>query len=250
MGEQVTLGDLPHWYRPGFAHFVTYRLAGSIRPIILRQLREERERRLQARPPDGVDQNRHRDEIHKIMFDKYDRVLDTESRVRWLANESIASVVRENLYHHHGSKYELLAYTIMPNHVHLVLQPFESALLTGAVADAASVGNDDDSEIAFETPDSRSVLSGIMHSLKSYTANRANKTLNRSGKFWQKEPYDHWILDVDELERIVSYIAANPVRAGLCAEPRLWRSSSAYDRFQRDESRSALVGWLRDDWRR
>src|SRR4051794_10991634 len=55
-----------------------------------------------------------------------------------------------------------------------------------------------------ETPDSRSPLSRIMHSLKSFTASCANKLLSRSGRFWQKESFDHWIRDIDELERIVN----------------------------------------------
>ena len=82
-----------------------------------------------------------------------------------------------------------------------------------------------------------------MHSLKSYTAHRANQLLQRTGAFWQRESYDHWVRDDDELERIVSYIARNPVTAGLCAEPHLWRYSSAFDRYQQDQSQSAVLWW-------
>ena len=254
MAEQVTRGDLPHWYRPGYAHFVTYRLAGSLPQSVLRELRLERDRRLQGKVPTGLTREAHRHNVHKLMFAKYDAALDAADSVCWLANEAVAAVVRENLYHHHGSKYELLAYTIMPNHVHVVLQPFESALQR-AVADAASVGRFSDAGSVghggeFETPDRRSVLSRIMHSLKSYTANRANELLGRTGAFWQKESYDHWVRDIEEVERIIAYVAANPVRAGLCSEPQQWRFSSACDRFQQDGSDCALVGSLRDDWRR
>ena len=56
-----------------------------------------------------------------------------------------------------------------------------------------------------------------MHSLKSYTANEANKLLRRTGQFWQHESYDHWVRDEDEMERIVAYINANAVKAGLAA---------------------------------
>jgi putative transposase len=89
-----------------------------------------------------------------------------------------------------------------------------------------------------------------MHSLKSYTANRANELLGREGPFWQDESYDHWVRDIDELERIVNYIRDNPVRASLCESARDWRFSSAFDRYRQDGSECALVGWLRDDWRR
>ncbi|MEX0868028.1 MAG: hypothetical protein WD030_11775, partial [Pirellulales bacterium] len=104
--------------------------------------------------------------------------------------------------------------------------------------------------VSDEVSDQTSPLSRIMQSLKSYTANRANEMLGRSERFWQRESYDHWIRDLDELERIVSYIRGNPVAAGLCEQARDWRYSSAYDRYQRDRSESALVGWLSDNWRK
>jgi putative DNA methylase len=80
-----------------------------------------------------------------------------------------------------------------------------------------------------------------MHSLKSYSAHEANRVLARSGPFWQHESYDHWVRDETELERIVEYIAANPVKAGLAKQAHEWRWSSAYDRFQQD---GALTAWL------
>jgi putative transposase len=80
-----------------------------------------------------------------------------------------------------------------------------------------------------------------MHSLKSYTAHQANRILRRSGRFWLGESYDHWVRDDDELERIVNYIAANPVRARLVEEPHRWFFCSAHDRFLQD---GEMCGWL------
>ena len=45
-------------------------------------------------------------------------------------------MVRANLYHHAGKKYQLIAYCIMPNHVHVLLQP----LVVGQAASLASSG--------------------------------------------------------------------------------------------------------------
>ncbi len=89
-----------------------------------------------------------------------------------------------------------------------------------------------------------------MHGLKSYTANRAQAVLERTGQFWQHESDDHWVRDIEELERIVNYIRHNPVRAGLCDSLEEWLASSSADRFKRDGSVCGLVNWLRDDWRR
>jgi putative DNA methylase len=153
-------------------------------------------------------------------------------------------MLRENLYHHAGTKYELLAWCIMSNHMHVVLQPLECVPRRSDPSGAT-----DTEGFCDELADGLSPLVSVMHSLKSYTANRANALLGRSGRFWQAESYDHWIRDLDELERIVAYVAHNPVRAGLCRRPQEWQYSSAYDRFVRDGSDCALVGWLRETWR-
>jgi putative transposase len=92
-----------------------------------------------------------------------------------------------------------------------------------------------------EKPDADGPLAGIMHSLKSYTANEANKLLGRGGPFWQRESYDHWVRDEVELERIVDYIAYNPVKAGLVRQPQDWFFGSAHERFLEDGS---VSGWL------
>lgn len=54
-----------------------------------------------------------------------------------------------------------------------------------------------------------------MHSLKSYTANKCNKTLERNGSFWQREYFDRLIRDQNDLAQKVKYVLNNPVKAGL-----------------------------------
>ena len=235
--ERLTRGDLPHWYVPGAAHFVTYRLAGTIPKSLLHEWRQRREGLVRQPPPIGVSATDHRMRLHKKFFTEYDRNLDNHRDICWLSDSRVAAVVRENLYHHNGTKYHLLAYCIMPNHVHVLFQPIERTGCWSDVAEAASFGTsrqDGDSDSApdagdfgssatvesavseagsfgheffsDEVSDSRSPLTIIMHSLKSYTANRANELLGRSGQFWQHESYDHWVRDVEELERIVEYL--------------------------------------------
>ena len=55
----------------------------------------------------------------------------------------------------------------------------------------------------------------ILHSWKSYTANRINEALGTSGQFWFHEGFDRIVRDWAELERIRLYIRNNPVKAGL-----------------------------------
>ena len=74
----------------------------------------------------------------------------------------------------------------MPNHVHLLCTP--------------AIGHN---------------LAEIMHSLKSYTANQANKTLGRKGRFWQKEYFDRYIRNARHFAKVVAYIESNPVQVRL-----------------------------------
>jgi REP element-mobilizing transposase RayT len=96
--------------------------------------------------------------------------------------------------------YELDAYVVMPNHVHLLVFP--------------------------KTSPSR-----FLKSIKSYTAREANKMLTRTGQpFWQSETYDHWVRDAQERQRIRAYIENNPVKAGLARSPEQFSWSSASER--------------------
>jgi REP element-mobilizing transposase RayT len=93
--------------------------------------------------------------------------------------------------------YELQAWVIMPNHVHVLILP-------------------------------RVAVPQITHWIKGKTAMEANLALGRSGEpFWQHESYDHRVRNEREFNRIVAYIEENPVSAGLAAAAEDWRWSSA-----------------------
>jgi putative transposase len=93
--------------------------------------------------------------------------------------------------------YELFAWVVISNHVHVLLQPHKP-------------------------------LREVTRAVKNTSAREANLILGRTGlRFWQDESYDHWVRDGKELERIVRYIEWNPVRAGLAERAELWLWSSA-----------------------
>jgi putative DNA methylase len=258
--ERITRRNLPHWYVPGAMHFVTYRLAGTIPLEVLARLRDQREQAIRTRLPEGVSLADHRAVAHKRFFGAYDAYLDGACRIDWLANPAVAALIRGNLHHHNGHKYRLLAYSVMPNHVHALFQPLGPAappVATGGPPVASSAAGGPPAAtirggppvaaalpaegLSDEVPDGLSPLASIMHSLKSYTAHKANELLGRSGQFWQQESYDHWVRDEDELERIVDYIAWNPVKAKLVSQPHEWYFSSAHDRFLADGSLAAYL---------
>jgi REP element-mobilizing transposase RayT len=111
-----------------------------------------------------------------------------------------------------GQRYDVLAFVVMPSHFHWVFWPCDDWV-------AGLVGK--------QTPRER-----IMKSVKGYSSRQCNHLRRTRGAFWQDESYDHWVRDADEMERIIHYIEANPVNAGLAKAPEDWPFSSA--RLRRD----------------
>jgi REP element-mobilizing transposase RayT len=93
--------------------------------------------------------------------------------------------------------YRLLAWVIMPNHVHVALEP-------------------------------RVPMPTIMRWLKGRTSRMANRILGRTGMpFWQDESFDHWVRSAEELQELIDYVEGNPVKAGLVEAKEQWPWSSA-----------------------
>jgi REP element-mobilizing transposase RayT len=113
-----------------------------------------------------------------------------------LKEERCAQVVENAILFGAGSRYDLLAWCVMANHVHVLLKPLGD-------------------------------FHRIMQGIKGYCAYRVNQLLKASGSaFWLDESYDHWPRDDEELFRIIQYVEANPVAAGLCRSPEDCRWSS------------------------
>jgi len=197
---------LPHFQPSGATLFVTFRLKGSIPQAVLDQLIAERSRSEAALSvvSDPVEQARLRSHTERVLFGKWDAELDTARQSpRWLEDPRVAQMVADCLRHRDNVVYNLHAFCIMPNHVHLVCTPL------------AKLGEDYHS------------LSAILHALKSYTAHEANRILVRRGAFWQQESYDHVVRDDEELRRVVTYVLNNPVKARLVEAAHNWPWSYA-----------------------
>jgi REP element-mobilizing transposase RayT len=128
----------------------------------------------------------------------------------YLRQPAIAQVVVDSI--HKGvqlAHFELHAYVVMGNHVHLLIRP-------------------------------RIDPSHLLKSLKGATAREANRVLGRTGEpFWQKESYDHWVRNSAEFSRIRAYIENNPVRAGLVAAAEEYPWSSAGVETSLDAARTS-----------
>lgn len=192
---------LPHVQPPGATLFITFRLAGSIPTEVLQRLLTEAERgeEVLARITDPQERIRRAYLEQRRLFSKWDTALDTaQSGPFWLRDPRIADLVSESLHHRDSQVYDLDAFCIMPNHVHLVYTPLPKADGT------------------------YHAMSAIMHSLKRYTARQANLLLGREGSFWQHENYDHVVRDEAEWRRIITYVLNNPVKAGLVQHWKEW----------------------------
>jgi REP element-mobilizing transposase RayT len=163
---------LPHWVPDDIPVFVTWRLAGTL--------------------PQSSETGQ--------TFVQQDRELDrAQNGPSWLKNPRIAKIFVDALLHGESVRrdYELIAWVVMPNHVHVVLKPIAK-------------------------------LPEIVRWLKAATANRANRVIGKIGEaFWQREYYDRWIRSDKELSSVVNYVEGNPVTAGLAACPEDWPWSSA-----------------------
>ncbi|HSH99945.1 MAG TPA: transposase [Reyranella sp.] len=166
---------LPHFDSQDVVQFVTFRLADILPEAALARLRDA----------DRSESLRH-------------EMLDRGWGACWLRSEPIARLVEDAFLHFDGRSYRLHAWTVMPNHVHVLFT------------------------VLPEHP-----MGMIVSSWKRFTARKANEQLGRSGAFWQTEYWDRFIRNDIHFNATEDYIDNNPVKAGLVSEPRLWPYGSA-----------------------
>jgi putative transposase len=192
---------LPHFQPPGATLFVTFRLAGSIPAEVMRQLLVEAEgvEAVLAGISNPQERAQRAYLEQRRLFGKWDAALDTaDNGPFWLRDSRVANLVAESIHYRTGRVYDLEAFCVMPNHVHLVYTPL------------------------IKEEEKYYAMSAIMHSLKLYTGRRANLLLEREGDFWQHENYDHVVRDEAERQRIILYVVNNPVKVGLVHHWQEW----------------------------
>ncbi|MBZ5695418.1 MAG: transposase [Acidobacteriia bacterium] len=125
------------------------------------------------------------------------RVFADEKRATWIVDE-----LRRHATSH---RFAVHAYCAMPDHLH--------ALVMGL--------------------DATSDLLTFLKNLKQKTAYEFHSEFDRS--LWQKKFYDHILRREDAVERVAAYIWMNPVRKGLCKDPREYAFSGSF-----------VLDWKRD----
>jgi REP element-mobilizing transposase RayT len=215
-------GFLPHCDKSGLIQFVTFRLWDSLPTsrkgewehllVIAGRSNAPRSNSSGASPPgarsiaspDTVKAET-RAQAAREQRRRLEAFLDRGLGECFLRDPRIAALMETTMRFHHGQRFDLLAWVVMPNHVHALMQ----------------IG---------DTP-----LSKIVQNWKSLVAVKANKLLGRTGGFWQLDYWDTYMRNEAQKLKAVRYIEANPVKARLCRAPEAWPFSSA--RFRDPQTR-------------
>jgi putative transposase len=123
-----------------------------------------------------------------------------------LQQPQIAEMVERVLHHFDDVRYELHAWVVMPNHIHILFQPINGWSLAKTIA----------SWKKFTVRKIRDFERG------QRTANReirdpgcANLPIGKRTSVWHQEYWDRYIRNKHHYEQTIHYIHQNPVKAGL-----------------------------------
>lgn len=202
---EVTVRNLPHWFQPGAAIFITFRTADSMPEEVLLRWQRELEEWLAARhmpPVLGESTVRRRLSNHDELLNElnptdrrefkrlsdriFHRELDRCHGACLLKRPELARIVGDAIRFYQDTKYDLDRFVVMPNHVHAIVQ--------------FRVGAN---------------LETVSQSWMRYTARQINAATGGSGAFWQPEPFDHIVRSPEQFGYLQDYIAENPEKAHL-----------------------------------
>jgi REP element-mobilizing transposase RayT len=124
------------------------------------------------------------DRLRRYQLEQY---LDKGRGSAWLKRPEVAAIAEDAVRFFQREWYELKAWVIMPNHVHVLFEQKVS-------------------------------LRKILESWKKHSAGKINKFLGRSGRFWQRDYWDTYMRDPDQELKARGYIENNPIKATLVTE--------------------------------
>ncbi len=206
-------GYLPHCDFPGLVQFVTFRLEDSM-PVSclgewehLLRIEDVQERRT-----------------------KLEEYLDRGMGECWLRDARIATLTEEALLYFHNQRYELLAWCVMPNHAHVLVQVRQTPLWKTVQNWKVHIAN----ECRRMALPERRAPSRPVSNLNNHEPRRCSALQLK----WQREYWDTFMRDEEQEQKAIRYIENNPVKAKLRRTAEEWRFSSA--RF-RDEYRRLVL---------
>jgi len=160
------------------------------------------------------------------------------TRKRRCLSPKARTIVLDSVRYFHNKRYELFAASVMPDHVHFLIQPWPKDR------------NDDARNAIFWS------LKELMHSLKSFSAHAINRLERTTGPVWEKERFDRYVRSDRDLEEKFNYILRNPWEAGIAKQDEdylwVWRQDDTFrgSAFRRDaetSTRDARATQMDDD---
>jgi REP element-mobilizing transposase RayT len=189
MPEWHSRGYLPHFNAPEAIQAITYRLSDSLPFEVVSRLADQ----LASLPEQERDAERRR---------RIERWMDAGHGCCLLRDAESARLVTEAWHRFDGERYRLLAWVVMPNHVHVVIE------LNGTCP-----------------------LARIVQSWKSFTGRRLMDRMPAGcPSVWSREYWDRWMRDERHFRQTVAYVEGNPVAAKLVGRAEDWTWSSARER--------------------
>jgi REP element-mobilizing transposase RayT len=179
-------GRLPHWEKEEGLYFLTFHQADSLPHSVLAKIAERHRMLEAARNKSANLLPEQKAVLASYSHSRIEEYFDRGAGSCAFNDHRIAGAMAAALRFREGKHYRLLAWCIMPNHVHVMVRLFP--------------GQD---------------LARVVKAWKNFSAKAANQALGRKGRFWQREYYDRLIRNRDEFERAIRYIVENPAKAGL-----------------------------------
>ena len=218
---------LPHYNAEEKLQMITYRLADSLPQEIMKSIQHL------GTPQATAGENSKTLEAHKRKV--IEDTLDKGYGSCILSQPQAAMIVSENWKHFHEVRYDLIAYVVMPNHVHILIKVYEGFELSKIVWSWKSYVT----RRIFEIPNLKqlylnSFLSKTEFNLKSTAPQERRRYLKpaaacgvpRKIPLWQREYWDRFIRDENHFQKAIEYIHHNPVKSGLVKHPKDWEYSS------------------------
>ncbi len=130
-----------------------------------------------------------------------------------LRQPQAARIVIDAWRHFDGDRYQLHAWVVMPNHVHVLVTCLPA------------------------WPIARTV-----QGWKSFTANRIHAAPGLgTGRLWQRDYWDRCIRDDDHMARAMAYIQDNPVKAGLARARGEWPWAFDHPQWNGEKAQVARI---------
>ncbi len=196
-------GYLPHLDSPHVIQHITYRLADSLPRAVLEQMQAEVEAAV-------CDDGKRQAELRRCI----ETYLDAGHGSCVLREPEVAACVVDTWHRFDGERYRLLEWVVMPNHCHVLIEPFEGVPLGKIVLSWKNYTARFINEYKRRT--------GVRQSQQCQSQQSQSQRSRDSSQVWQREYWDRFIRNERHFEAAKSYIAMNPVKAGLAANPEDW----------------------------